>query len=257
MYGSFQGEIFLAERSVGGNPILPYESIGDANVFDVGNSVDKLTIKESISGFRKTAVSIITGQENTGTINFRSIKPENFAIMALGLVIDVAGSTVSNEAFPPGLSVGDILFLDKPGKVTAITLVDNTGSPVTLILGTHFEHNGYGQIRIKSLEGLTQPLKASTYTVVAIKRVPIQVQSPPERALLFEGVNTAEFNADGTFKRVRLIYYRIRFNPVETFSWIQESDALSTPVTIDILDDPTKVVSSTQSATGELIYLDV
>lgn len=257
MYGSFQGEIFLAERSTGGNPILPYESIGDANVFDVGNSVDKLTIKESISGFRKTAVSVITGQENTGTINFRSIKPENFAIMALGLVIDVVGATISNEAFPPGLAEGDILFLDKPGKVTAISLVDSAGAPTTMILGTHFEHNGYGQIRLKDLTGLTQPLKATSYTVVAIKRVPIQVQSPPERALLFEGVNTAEFNADGSFKRVRLIYYRVRFNPVESFSWIQESDALSTPMKIDILDDPTKVQSATQSKTGELIYLDV
>ncbi|MBS3913473.1 MAG: hypothetical protein KG003_03180 [Bacteroidetes bacterium] len=256
MYGSFQGEIFLAERSVGGNPVLPYESIGDANVFDVGNSVDKLTVKESISGFRKTAVSVITGQENTFTINFRDIKPINFAILALGLVIDVAGSTVTNEAFPTGLAVGDVLFLDKPGKVSAITLMDNTGSPVTLVLGTHFEHDGYGKIVIKSLGGLTQPLKASTYTVVAIQKVPIQIQSPPERALLFNGVNTAEFNSDGTFKRVRLIYYRIRFNPVETMNWIQESDALSLPVTGDILEDPTKIQSSTQSKVGELIYLD-
>ena len=256
MYGSFQGEIFLADRSAGGNPILPFETIGDANVFDVGNSVDRLTIKESTSGYRKTAVSVITGQENTFTINFRSIKPVNFAMMALGLVVNTAGKTVTNEAFPT-VAVGDILFLDTPGKITAITLVDATaGTPVTLVQGTHFIQDGYGKIIIISLTGLTQPIKASTYTVANIVSVPIQIQNPPEKYLRFEGKNTAEFNTDGSFKRVRLNYYRVRFNPVETFNWIQESDALSIPVTGEILEDPTRIQSSTSSKIGELIYLD-
>lgn len=255
MFGSFQGEIFLADRDVNGNPTGPFESIGDANVFDVGNSIEELRVKESISGFRKTVRSIVTSQENTFTINFRNINAVNFAIMALGIVVDVASATITDEVFPT-VAVGDILFLDEPGKISALTLVDSTGSPVTLVDGTHFIQNGYGKITIISLTGLTQPIKASSYTAASIKKVPIQTQNPPEKYLRFEGVNTVEFNTDGSFKRVRLDYYKARFKPAESMSWLQENDVASIPVTGDFLSDDTKVASSTQSTIGELIYLD-
>lgn len=257
MFGSFQGEIFLADRSVGGNPILPFQSIGDANVFDVGNSLEELKVKESTSGFRKTVRSITTSQENTFTINFRNINPINFAIMALGLVVDVASTMVTNESFPSGLAVGDVLFLDKPGKVTSLVLVDSTGSPVTLVAGTHYIQNGYGKITIIDLTGLTQPIKASAYTAGVIQKVPIQTQNPTNKFLRFEGVNTVEFNTDGSFKRIRLDYYNARFKPVESMSWLQENDVASIPVTGDFLSDDTKIASSTQSTIGEIVYLDL
>lgn len=253
MFLSLQGEIFLAERTEGGD-FIEFLSIGDAPVFEVGLAVDKTTVRESMSGFRRTALTLITGQDSTITLNMRDFKAENAALMMYGVVVDVAMGTITAEPFPIGVGIGDRLFLDRPGKISALSLVDSAATPLPLVAGTHYVHDGYGGITFLAIPG-TQPYKA-TYTVGAIKRVPILTQAGPERWLRFMGKNTAAKNADGSFKRVMLDLFRVSFNPGETLTMMQENDVASIPVTGTAMADDTKPETTTDSQYGNLYYLD-
>lgn len=254
---NMQGEIFLAERDSNGNAVEPWETIGDSPACEVGMAVTKLTVKESRSGFRRTMISAVTGSELTLKITFRDFKPINVALMMLGMVVDVTSQTVTNEAFPTGVAVGETYKLDKRGKVSSLVITDSNGTPATLTAGTDYSSDGYGFVTFLNLGSYTQPFKAA-YSAAAIKRVPIMTVAPPERAFLMRGVNTLETNSDGTFKRKEVEFYRVQFDPVETMALLHEENAVAEPVVNGtILQDSTKTGSTTQSVYGEWTDIDL
>ena len=254
MYMLLQGEVFLAERDTNGNPVEPFVSIGDAPVFELNLAVDKLTVRESMSGFRRVALSVITGQDSNITINFRDMKPENAALMLYGVVISVTTATVANDPFPAGVVAGSSYFLDTRGKVSALVITDSNGTPAT-VTPSKYSHDGYGLVTFLDVTGYTQPFKAA-YSTAAYKRIPILDKPAPERHLRLLGRNTAAKNTDGSFKRVQLDLYRTQFDPAETLALIQDNEAASIPVNGTALEDATKPESSTTSRYGELLYLD-
>lgn len=254
MYMLLQGEVFLAERDVSGNPVEPFVSIGDAPVFELNLAVDKLTVRESMSGFRRVALSVITGQDSNITINFRDIKPENAALMLYGVVLEVTGATVTNEAFPAGVLAGGRFFLDTRGKISSLVITDSAGTPAT-VTASKYSHDGYGLVTFLDVAGYTQPFKAA-YTSAAFKRVPLLSSPAPERALRLIGRNTAAKNSDGSFKRIQLDLFRTQFDPAETLALIQDNEVASVPVNGTALEDETKPDTSTSSRYGDLFYLD-
>ncbi len=253
-YFSGQGEIFLAERNDQGNPVDPFVSVGDAPVFEVGLGVEKSDIKESISGFRRTALSLQTGQNSTVTMNLRNFNDENAALMLYGIVLEVAQSTVTNEAFEAGIVEGEAFFLDTKGKVSSLVITDSAGAGAT-VANTKYAHDGYGFVTFLDVTGYTQPFKAA-YSAAKYKKIPLLMNRTPERWLRFVGRNTAEFNSDGSFKRVMLDLYRVQFDPVETLPFIQESDVSSLAVAGNALEDQTKPITQTSSRFGDLFFLD-
>lgn len=254
-YFSGQGEIFLAERSNQGNPVDPFVSVGDAPVFEVGLGVEQTPIKESISGFRRTALSLQTGQNSTITMNLRILDDENAALMLYGIVLEVAQSTVSNEPFDAGIADGEAFFLDTKGKVSSLVIHDSaSGTPAT-VPNTKYAHDGYGYVTFLDVAGYTQPFHAA-YAAGAYKKVPLLMNRTPERWLRFIGRNTASFNPDGSFKRVMLDLYRVQFDPVESLPFIQESDIASVALKGNALEDQTKPITQTSSRFGDLYFLD-
>jgi hypothetical protein len=254
-YFSGQGEIFLAERSEGGNPVDPFVSVGDAPVFEVGLGVEKTDIRESISGFRRTALSLQTGQNSTITMNLRIVSEENAALMLYGIVLEVAQSVIANEPFENGITAGEAFFLDVKGKVSSLVITDSAGGGAATVTNTKYAHDGYGYVTFLDVTGYTQPFKAA-YTAAAYKKVPLLMNRMPERWLRFIGRNTAAFNGDGSFKRVMLDLYRVQFDPVETLPFIQESDVASLAVSGNALEDQTKPITQTSSRFGDFYFLD-
>lgn len=252
---NMQGEIFLAEIDTAGNPIQPYVSIGDAPAAEVKASNTKLTVKESRSGFRRTMISKVTGNELTIAITFRDFKPENVALFMLGLVVAVTSQTVASEPFPDDIENGQSFKLDKRGKVSALVIHDSANVPATVDVGD-YRSDGYGFVTFLDVTGYTQPFTAA-YTAGAIKRIPIMTVSPPERAFLMRGVNTLENNSDGSFKRKEVTFRRVQFDAVDTLALLQEENAIAEPVINGtILADPNVVASTTVSPYGEWIDLD-
>lgn len=254
MYMLLQGEVFIAERDTNGNPVEPFVSIGDAPVFELNLAVDKLTVRESMSGFRRVALSVITGQDSNFTLNLRNLKPENAALMLYGVVITVTTATVANDPFPAGVVNGSSYFLDTKGKASSLVITDSAGTPAT-VPTTKYSHDGYGLVTFLDVAGYTQPFKAA-YSTAAYKRIPILNKPAPERHLRLVGRNTAAKNTDGSFKRIQLDLYRNQFDPAETLALIQDNEVASVPVAGTVLEDTTKPETSTTSRFGEMLYLD-
>ena len=253
---NMQGEIFLAEIDSGGNPIQPWTTIGDAPAAEVSASNTKLIVKESRSGFRRTMISKVTGNELTIKITFRDFKPANVALFMLGLVVDVTSQTVASENFPDAVDVGQSFKLDKRGKVSSLAITDSAGGGGATVPTSKYRHDGYGFVTFLDVTGYTQPFKAA-YTAGAIKRIPIMTVSPPERAFLMRGVNTLESNADGSFKRKEVNFRRVQFDPVETLALLHEDNAVAEPqVTGTILADSNVVGTTTVSPYGDWVDLD-
>ncbi len=253
---NMQGEIYLAEIDSGGAPIQPWVSIGDAPSCEITASNTELVIKESRTGFRRTMVKQVTSSEMSIAITFRDHKPENVALMMLGIVVDVTTQTVASENFPAGVAINQSFRLDKRGKVSSLVITDSTGSPLTLTLNTDYRHDGYGFITFLNLGSYVQPFKAA-YNTAAIKRIPLMTIAPPKRALWMRGVNTMEQNGDGSFKRKEVNLRCVQFAVAETLALIQEENSIAEPVVNgSILADPNVIGSSTVSPYGEWFDID-
>lgn len=117
--------------------------------------------------------------------------PEVLAMAVGGEVATDAGTSFSAKAFPSGLAVGNIVPI--PGNYTdlsSLTIVDSTGSPVTLVLGTHYSVDmDAGLITILSLTSITQPLKASGATTAGGKIISVSTKATVEKFIRFVGTN--------------------------------------------------------------------
>lgn len=153
---------------------------------------------------------------------FREVTTANIARALLGTVVSVSSGTVgtgARESFS-NLAVGDVIPL-RNMDVSIVAGVDSTGSPVTLVAGTHFEvwNAKAGLLRILSLSGLTQPLKFD-YTFGAHTAVPALNRNPVEYAVLAN-----IYNIGKTSERGRLLVHRVQLNPPDEMAFIADKMA--------------------------------
>jgi hypothetical protein len=257
-----QGLWEMAPRNASGIVALDSDFIpfGDMPQINITGALSEINIKENVSGLGKLALSLNTGQELSLDALTRDWSPSILAVALLSSVIDVASVTVSpgsEEPFDAGLVIGSVVRLNNPGKVTSLIVLDSAGSPITLVLNTHYTHDGYGRITFLAIPG-TQPYKAS-YVAGAIKRIPLVTMPPAERWLRGNIINTAARNTDGSFKQMRLDLKKVTINLADTLSFLQEAsgtDIGTIPIKGKILADDLVIGSTTVSQYGDLYTLD-
>lgn len=213
---SFQGKVYLGERLTGGLAGA-LRWVGDAPKCEVSLKTNSETRRESYSGQRLVSARLRTSNEAEISMTLNWATPENLAEGLYGAVATVAAGSVTNEAFPSGLAIGDQVALQH-ANVAALVITDSTGSPLTLTLNTDYtlDPDSKGMVTIKNLGAYVQPFKAA-YTHGIRKAIPMFTVSPPERYLLLDGINTV----DGTRVRVRL--YRCQFDPSNSVPMINDS----------------------------------
>lgn len=147
----------------------------------------------------------------------------------------IAGGSTSATAFAKTTAVvGDILPL--PGnktKVSSLVITDSTGSPVTATLGTHYEADAdAGVIKVLSLSGLTQPLKAA-FTETAGTANNIFQTTPNNQGMRFKGINLAN---NGAIETVDIP--KMQISPAATWTLLNSgNDVNHYEITFEILDD--------------------
>lgn len=152
----------------------------------------------------------------------------------------ITGGSIAATAFDKALAVvGDVLPL--PGakvKVTTLVVTDSTGSPVTAVLGTNYEADpDAGVIRILSLTGLTQPLKAS-FTEGAATANNIFQTVPANQGLRFKGINLAN---NAAIEVVDIP--KIQISPAAQWTLLNSgNDVNKYEITFEILNDGTNLV---------------
>ena len=94
---------------------------------------------------------------------------------------------------PTGISAGNLAILSKQ-NVSAVTIIDSTGSPKTLPSGQYTVNGIAGSIKFNDVTtggAYTQPFKLS-YTYSAINYAALLMAAAPEVWLRFEGINAAD-----------------------------------------------------------------
>lgn len=248
---SGQGRVLLGDRTASGGPgALRLVGEIDPKGLSVDFKVDEFEVKESSSGQRGTLAMLTQAKSATVKFAFQDWNADNLAMQVLGVKIATAGGSVTNEALPAGLVVGDIVRLAHPG-VSSVVLRDSATTPATLTAGTHYalDSADFGALLIKSLGSYTQPLKAD-YTYAAVTEVPLLKDTLRDRYLSVELMNTADGN-----RKVLVEFYRVNFSAGKTLDLIQEKGIATGAMEATVLVDPTKPVDSALGQFGRVVML--
>lgn len=127
---------------------------------------------------------------------------------------EIAGSMTTPVALPSGIVAGDRTLI--PGEhvgITSLVLKDSAGSPVTVDT-TDYSFDGDSKlITWIDVSGYTQPFKVFSYSYAASESIKVMSKTPPEVAVLFDGINLA-ISGQRIWSRLD----RISFGPTAKFA---------------------------------------
>lgn len=224
---------------------------GDFSKFDLAMSVDTtVRHKESYSGQQGTVRRFDIGNSMTIAATLHQFDADRLARFTNGTVTTVAGGSVVGETLPAALAVGDVIKLDNPG-VSALTIVDSAGSPVTYPGSSYALTAGPGSIEIVTAPGaLTQPLKAS-YTYAARKQLAFLNALPSTIAMRVEAINLAENNAPAIFE-----LYKVSTSLIKQLALITSgTDVVGSDVEGEVLQDSSKPAGGTLGQYGRFMQV--
>lgn len=252
MYFSGQGRVYIASRDEDGDP-LAFLHVGNVPELNLELTTDTVEHMESRSGNRVVDKILTTKTGVAVNLTLEDFNAENFAIALFGEEVSVAGASLSGgsaEVLPSGLVAGDYVKLAH-GKISAVTVKDSTGSPLTLVVDSDYEitNADTGMLKILDPTGFVQPFKVE-YTYAATVRVPMFTQPRKEYWIRFDGLNTADAN-----KPCTVDLYKVSLNPTSALSLIS-NEFNQFPLAGTALYDDTKPDTGSLGKFGMLDFLD-
>jgi hypothetical protein len=205
-----QGDVLVGKRNATTGGIDSLRNVGEAPVFEVNITTDKVTDHETSSGLRRQNLSVITKQEAEVTVTFKEPTPENLAFLCYGTEHAIGAQTLTNEAMPTGLVAGVTYRLPKDvAGVSSLVLRDSQGTPHVLVEGTDYEADvTFGTVVFTdTISTLTPPIKVSCVSSDE-SAVTFMDALPEDVTLILHGINTADEFAPEIWE-----LYRVRINP--------------------------------------------
>lgn len=237
---SFQGKVYIGERSAAGKLINP-AWVGNVPTCELALTTETTSKAESFSGNRLQYGLLQKAKTANLSLTFDEWLANVLALALYSEKLDVAGATVTGEALPAGVVAGDLVKLNHP-FISAFTLMDSTGTPVAV---PHtIESANSGLIKVGDLTGKTAPYNAS-YTYAARNSFAVFGKTPTEKYVLLDGINTE------TQEPVLVHMYRVKFNPVSNFGLIHD-DYGNLPMTGALLYDPINAANSAQGGFAKI-----
>jgi hypothetical protein len=222
VYFSGQGVLRASERNAAGL-YTGFRDLGNVPALRLSLETDVVEHTEATSGSRLTDFRLSRQNRARVTMTLENFNKDNLAFLLNGTTVTLAGASITNEVFTPTGIVSGQLPLDfylKNSNLSALTsITDSAGSPASLTEGASADFTkdlASGRITLRSVGSYTQPFKAN-YTYGAGTIVTAFTSGVKERALIFEGLNTANSN-----KKVRVEIYRVIFDPVQNFDLIND-----------------------------------
>ncbi|MEC5319039.1 hypothetical protein VSX61_08825 [Brenneria populi subsp. brevivirga] len=238
---SLQGPINLAPRITSTAKAKPgaLRFVGQADVCDVEMEAESASQTDSYTGQRLEIGSLSLGKTSTISLTLKDWSLENLALALYGQVFKVEAGTISGEALPAGLIVGDRVRLDNP-FVSDVLLTASDGA-TALVPGTDYRVDSAtaGIIELLSESALTA---TAAYSYAPTEQLGLFTTTPPERWLLLDGINTEND------ERVIVQFYRVKFQPVSSLSLLHNEGYGELPLTGNVLAD------TTQGSDSELGY---
>ncbi|MFC4161946.1 phage tail tube protein [Chitinimonas lacunae] len=205
-----QGSVMLAPRWL---PSRIYGHLGNTPGAELSQKITKKAFKESQTGKRQTVGYRITEREGELALKIQAFR-KNLDLILNGLTFSKAAGTVTEEALPAGLVVGNIVGLQNMG-VSELVIKDSAAQPATLVEGKHYEYSVHGGIRFLDVAGFTQPFKAD-YKYEATESSTVMSGGLREYAVRIEGLNAD----DG--EPVLIELWRVGGDPVDKLALISD-----------------------------------
>ena len=245
-YFSGQGKVLVGKATDGKVGALRY--VGNCPALQVELSTETTEHNESHSGQRLTDMRLVTSKMANITVTLEDFTKENLALGLYGTAAQTAGASVTDEALPAGLKLGDLVRLAHPG-VSAVS-VKNKANAV-LVAGTDYEvHSAnHGSLKIlKNIAATAEPLKAS-YTHRGYANVTMFDAASTDNWVRFEGLNTADSN-----EPVLIELYRVNFDPLASLGAISD-ELLQMELKGSALYDSSKVGDTQLGQFGRVVLL--
>lgn len=248
MYFSGQGKVYIGTRNAGNPENLLY--VGNVPDFKFSLNTDLIEHLESTTGQRLTDLRLTKSKKAGVSATLEDFNKNNLALVLFGSIDAVAGSTVTNEALPNPVTLGALNLLARQ-NVSALTVVDSTGTPLTLPSGQYSVNAKHGSIIVndKTTGGpYVEPFKAN-YTYGAADRIGMFTAANAEKWIRFEGVNTADNN-----REVVVDLYRVSLDPAKDLGLIND-DIMKFDLSGSVLLDDTKPSNDVMGQFGRMILL--
>lgn len=244
---SLQGATHLARNIDGQAKIL--RELGNQTQLKLSIESEKMEKYETKTGKRQKVFEMT----KTRGVNLEMVldeqKREDIALAFQAQMNTTQAESVADSVIGNTLEVGDVVKLDG-FNLTDVTITDSTSSPVTADEGTHYEVNEqYGTVKILSLDGLTQPLKASYMTGETETTVLFTLPDDAEYYLLFEGINSTND------KRLALELWRFKPEVQGEMDFINEETG-EISINGSALADSKKNNDPKLGGFGRIVYLD-
>lgn len=217
-----QGRIFLRPAGSTGNG--GWRWVGDMSTLTFGGTDETAGHKESYSGQKAKVRSFSIGGDRTLKGTIHQMDTTILAELLRGTVSEIAAGTVTAEAFPTTIAVGDVIKLDKPYNVSDLVITDSASTPMTLApvnYDFYAEHGSLELLSLPSAPALTQPFKAA-YKHAGARQVAFFNAAPKLMQMRYEGVNLAEGNAP-----VIAEFYKISTAPLQELALITSGNDLA------------------------------
>lgn len=253
-YMYLHGKLYMSDRTAGGEPdnFVEWPEASDIELNLETSDIEHVSKSEPIASLDLSVPYMVKG---SGNIIVDSSIAKIIAASLYGEENAIAGGSfiAANAVFPSGIAVGDIMPIPGGRKnISSLSIVDSTGSPVTLTLGTHYEVVSLAAGLVRFLDVTTgsvvQPFKAAG-TEAAATGIGIFQQRTLEKYFLFDGVNIADDDAAKIIE-----FYRLQLQP--TANWkIMGDGAEVTRFTIPfkLLKDATKASDATFGQYGRYV----
>lgn len=247
-YFSGQGVIYVADRDANG-VILEYRSVGNVPSLTVALETEVQEHKESMTGKRLTDFRLTTEQRARVTMTLEKFTKKNLMLLLYGSDSTATSNTVVTgyvlRSPVTAVKAGDVYFTKFP-NVSSVTVKANS---TALTLNTDYTLDAVtGRITILTIAnmGSTGSLNVD-YTAAAYESVVMFKDANKERALRFEGLNTADSE-----KPVQVELYRIIFDPAGNLDLINDELA-QFEIEGSVLVDTTRVNDATLGGFGRII----
>jgi hypothetical protein len=250
-YLYLQGEVWIGDRSAAG-AVASFINIPELDELTIAISQEKVTHVSKRASMRVKDLDVTVMSGLTGTLKFSTASADMLRQALFGVKAAVGTGTITAVSLGSGLAVGDIVKI--PGDYRDITLtsiVDSTGSPLTLTNGTHYSIDlAAGMITILNLGAFVQPFKI-TGSAGAGTGVGFLNERKFEKWLRFKGINVAD--GDNSFT---LDLYKISIAPTKALQLLAAgNEPTQLEIEFEALKDTTKSTSATFGQIGDLKLL--
>lgn len=200
------GPVMFFERDGAGLPKGGFD-LGEAPAFNINQQAPAVEMNTTRDASRGVAFRMSQNKAANLSIELQTLSDFNLSLLTSGEWTEAAaGSPVVDWVAPTGLLVGQVIKVPA-NNLSAVSVEDSTGSPVTLPAGQYELDAVAGTIRLLDITTggpYVQPFKVS-YTPGAIKTLGAFKGADKEWTVQFNGTNAV----DGS--RAIVEVYRYRF----------------------------------------------